>query len=1297
MEKIYKVHIDNLDKDIQVDINDNETLEKLVEKIRDLQKLPFQNVDVFCENNKLDVKFKINVLNINNSSSINVKLFYYVKVKVTNEMQESCEISKINIYDKLACLNKQIYNEFGISNYHLDLYQGQTLLEPYQSLYQQQILKDCDLRCVVKPTFLVEYKSEVYTFFTLLNEDFKNINEKVKQRLNLKLDFELIYNEQVINNEGDNYYNYSIPQNQKLELKILDSVILIVSSVETQSFKVSKSVQIQELTTYLKQLYSITEEVSLTKGNQKLLPEQTVQELKLKDYEILKLEQITMSDLYLINNLNPKQQFKKKIDIPITLKFLQDLPQFKEKKIHFYNSSQQQLSNQDEIKLEPKITIYYKEISQSQIFSWLQIGFLNKQTQVKIIKKVPQNDIIDKYIQELVGTQQSNFWLGDQQISKGHTFEGIGAQNNDCITFEVIKRSVLVSYREQNHIIEVQDDWTFAKLKQTLLHQFQNSTNNYCLIHRDAQPELHQNILAIYKEGDVILFTDQKPSLVINQSRILDNMIPITIYIVDKQDEITLKVKCNTTVQNLIDKFKKLFQINASINFILKLNQNRLQETFEINSTHSNAKFFIEQFIIYYIKLMLVKFYCIQFGQTYVIPVDPKSVLQQVVDSIKQEFRFNDATSATAYINGKIINCDLTIEKLNIGENSKINLQFFLSEYINFQLKEDGKQVKTLIMNIYISILEAERQLAMHILTDYHVEIILNDKKLCKSTSLYSIGSEKVHKFQMKVNLQIKNLDKLYFFRFSVFDTISNIKQKIRNQLQIKGGFWMFYNDRIQIDKMDNMEETIYSLQIPNYQTLTINRQQHITFVYKFNQCAEQYQIQTNQSLRDKLDEIRRKHRVLNNSEYQIKCNGQVVPELPISKDKEFLIEDVIEVEENKDESTIITIINFFNKTNRELKVVNIKQTLGALKNIIKNQNDKCTNVEFIFHGNQQLDDDNKTFQQLGFESNKHYLIQYVLYESKKSSRNNIKQQQIKQYRKDIFEHNKKQHLTTISHNRIYFTENENFNEGDKTDNTNNIIVNINCNQGNQDFQIPQQVIIDENMIISQSIIYKAIQKYKDTFILKYNDRPVDIGKSLKELGIENDSIIEVALYTDYQKQVVSQDEDQVNNADVIIQIQFFKDGIQRMEQKKYNLYTIKFALIKKALLTEYQLPDNYELMYNGNRVNLNSNIQGVIKESENLFILEEQVNSNDRKRVTLVLKMIPDGSPKNQSIQVDKELELSSLYHLVQQKIKQQNFTLFYDGEAIKNQKETFLELKDDREEEVEVLLEDVPSSNIL
>ncbi|CAK61795.1 unnamed protein product (macronuclear) [Paramecium tetraurelia] len=596
MEKIYKVHIDNLDKDIQVEINDNETLEKLVEKIREQNRLPFHNVDVFYENNKLDVKFKINFLNINNSSSINVKLFFYVKVKITNEMQESCEISKINIYDKLTCLNKQIYNEFAISNYHLDLYSGQTLLEPHQSLYQQQILKDCELRCIARPTFLLEYKSEIYTFLTLLNEDFKHINQKVRQKLNLELEFELIYNEQVINNEGDNYYNYSIPQNQKLELKILDSVILIVSSVETQSFKVSKCVQIKELITYLKQLYAIAEEVSLTKGNQELLPEQTVQELKLKDYEILKLEQIIMQDLYLINNLNPKQQFKKKINAPINLQFLQGLPQFKEKRIYFYNSSHKQLTNQDEIKLEPKITIYYKEISQSQIFSWLQIGFLNKQTKVKTIKKVAQNDLIDTYVQELVGGQQTQLWLGDQQISKGHTFEGIGAQNNDCIIFEIIKKSVLVLYRETNHIIEVQDNWTFEELRQNLLRLFQGSTNSYCLIHRDAQPELSQNILAIYKEGDVIQFTDQKPSLIINQSRINDNnLIPITLYIVDKQDEITLKVKCNTTVQNIINKFKNLYQINASTNLILKLNQNRLQETFEIDSTHRNTKFFIEQ------------------------------------------------------------------------------------------------------------------------------------------------------------------------------------------------------------------------------------------------------------------------------------------------------------------------------------------------------------------------------------------------------------------------------------------------------------------------------------------------------------------------------------------------------------------------------------------------------------------------------------------------------------------------------------------------------------------------------
>lgn len=64
----------------------------------------------------------MNDLKLNNSSEINVKLYFFIKIKVSIEMLESYEISRINIYDKLACLNKQIYKDFAIPNYDLVLY-----------------------------------------------------------------------------------------------------------------------------------------------------------------------------------------------------------------------------------------------------------------------------------------------------------------------------------------------------------------------------------------------------------------------------------------------------------------------------------------------------------------------------------------------------------------------------------------------------------------------------------------------------------------------------------------------------------------------------------------------------------------------------------------------------------------------------------------------------------------------------------------------------------------------------------------------------------------------------------------------------------------------------------------------------------------------------------------------------------------------------------------------------------------------------------------------------------------------
>ncbi|CAD8094474.1 unnamed protein product [Paramecium primaurelia] len=736
---------------------------------------------------------------------------------------------------------------------------------------------------------------------------------------------------------------------------------------------------------------------------------------------------------------------------------------------------------------------------------------------------------------------------------------------------------------------------------------------------------------------------------------------------------------------------------------------------------------------------MNLKIYCKQFQKLFLIDSTPNMNMKQVIDQITQFFGCNVSTLTTASINDKILSSDLTLEELKIGQDCQITLFLQYCEHIKFQLKHNKKYIQTLEINIYNSIQEVEQLLANYFKIEYDVKIIVNDQKISKTLPFSQLDLIKTHEYEINVYLQIemnKNQQKL--LDFSVFDKISDIKQKIIEQMQIKGEFQIFYNFGIQLDTIENMEETIYSLQIPNYQTLKIQSLQQINLKYNVNNFSEQYKIKINQKLIDFINQLRKKHKYSTNYINNIKCNEQLqtLNTISLKEIKQYQID----IEENKDETINITIINYFDLANRELKIYNINQNLDELKNEIKQKNNNCQNVEFIID-ERFLETDSKTFQQVGFVANTHYCLQYkcINYDNQhqKFSQNitqldkhsqtficNNQQNLIGNNQQQIialsdskiqsesdqiegsnhFERSSGLYNNQFSKNKYHNSSNITeksllnhmslYQEELRTEDQNIITITIIMKLNDQIFEQNQQIKENQYSILSQTQSYKdLLAKGKTNITLKFEGKIIDVDKSFKDLGISNNSTIEVIIQSDdillsqINQQNQNDEESSQINEKVKIQFQFQKDGIQRNEFKIYNKETIKFSLIRKQLLMQYQLPENMEIMYKDKKVDLNQNISSILQEGEFLFILKGQENLINKKLVNLNLILI-DGPTENQSIQVDQYIEISNLYNLVEQKLNQTNLKLYYEGTEISNQKETYITLKDDGENEIEVVV---------
>ncbi|CAD8155569.1 unnamed protein product [Paramecium pentaurelia] len=740
---------------------------------------------------------------------------------------------------------------------------------------------------------------------------------------------------------------------------------------------------------------------------------------------------------------------------------------------------------------------------------------------------------------------------------------------------------------------------------------------------------------------------------------------------------------------------------------------------------------------------MNLKIYSKQFLKQFSIDSTPNMNMKQVIDQITQYFGCNDATLTTASINDKILSNDLTLEELKIGQDCQITLFLQYCEHIKFQLKHNKKQIQTLEINIYNSIQEVEEQLTKYFKIEYDVKIIVNDQKISKTLPFSQLDLNKTHEYEINVYLQIEmNNNQQKLLDFSVFDKISDIKQKIIEQMQIKGEFQILYNIGILLDTIENMEETIYSLQIPNYQTLKIHSLQQINLKYIFNNFSEQYKVKINQKLIDCINQLRKKHKYSTNYINNIKCNEQLQTLNTISLEQ--MKQYQIEIEENKDETINITIINYFDLANRELKIYNINQNLDELKNEIKQKNDNCPNVEFIIN-ERCLETDSKTLQQVGFVVNTHYCLQYKCinddnqhqkFSQKINQLDKPSQTFICNNKQNLIGNNQQQILAKSDakiqyvydqiegsnpierssglydnqfskykyHNSDRITEKSLFNhlslsqEELRTEDQNIITIIIIMKLNDKNFEQPQKIKENQYTILSQTQSYKdLLAKGKTNITLKFEGENIDVEKSFKDLGISNDSMIEVIIQSDdiLSSQINQQNQNDESiqlessqiNEKVKIQFQFQKDGIQRNEFKIYNKETIKFSLIRKQLLIEYQLPENLEIIYKDKKVDLNSNISSILQEGEFLFILKGQENLINKKLVNLNLILI-DGPSENQKIQVDQYIEISNLFNLVEQKLNQTNLKLYYEGSEISNQKETYLTLKDDGENEVEVVV---------
>ncbi|CAD8121035.1 unnamed protein product [Paramecium sonneborni] len=755
---------------------------------------------------------------------------------------------------------------------------------------------------------------------------------------------------------------------------------------------------------------------------------------------------------------------------------------------------------------------------------------------------------------------------------------------------------------------------------------------------------------------------------------------------------------------------------------------------------------------------MQFKIFCNQFQEYVSFEHNPNTVLKQYIDKVTQLYQCIDAAMPIVVINGNKVNSNLTLEELEIGLDCQINLFFQYFEDIQFCLKDDVKQTKKINLNIYQSIQRVELLLAKQLRIDYEVEIIQQEQNLPKNKSFSLLKKNEYHLFQIKANLFIEINNQQMLLNFYVFDRILFIKQIIRKLFNIKGCFQIFYNDHIQLDQQENLNETIFSLQIQNNSILKINVQQYITINCKFNNFNGSYKVQINQNLEAVINQLKKNHKFDVNSITEIKCNGQLIPIENLEKEKQFIMEQIIEVKEEKvPDQILITIIDYFNLTRRKFRSFNEKQKLLELLNAIGKKDD-IQNYEFICNG-KNIEINSYTFNQAGFVQNQNYFVYYkfinkdLLNQSLKLKQQQVQDSQIlfmiqievklNQILKIIAQSQLKsklnldqisfylgnrkldsnktfqelnimnndeieiiQNKNTPLYNSGYFSEKSLISESQKYKSDSFFISQNNINEiesGKMQIRFCKNqgeelnLYVDENDIISQIQIYKDIQAQQE-IILKFKGVLIDVNKSFKELGIIDRSSIDVIYISDNQIKTIQKKEKYQNKKDEnIIQMtqydvnkriyfQFWKDGILRKECKTYNQETIRFQLIKQALISEYQLLNNLNIMYQGQNVDLNSNISRIVKENDCLFTLEEQQKIDKQKQITLQI-VLPDGD-ENWEIQIDQDDEISSIYNKVYAKLEQNNFTLFYDGKVLESNNKPFRELQAIGEYQVEVIL---------
>ncbi|CAD8121036.1 unnamed protein product [Paramecium sonneborni] len=311
-------------------------------------------------------------LQINKASRIQILFSIEIQLKITFQTQNDKIVIEFNSYNPISQLEKNLKKTHNLFSYGLNFFYKNNLLSKDKSFVQQQIQKDCEIQCQIIGTYLINYKGDNQVQINIFSK-LTQVYQQIKKLFNIEQEFELYYQEELLNCEEKNrdilFFEYQIKPYSLIRLKLKETITIKLYIEKLQllkQYKVSQDLKFSELKNKLIEENQIDKHLSYSFfiQNQKISDDDLISE-QYKQYknQIFNLKTVDERIKFYIceKSLN---SFKIRVCMNQNQKIqdLSNLQQFKEFEHRFYYQNQVLNTSQTfkQINLKNFDIIYYE-------------------------------------------------------------------------------------------------------------------------------------------------------------------------------------------------------------------------------------------------------------------------------------------------------------------------------------------------------------------------------------------------------------------------------------------------------------------------------------------------------------------------------------------------------------------------------------------------------------------------------------------------------------------------------------------------------------------------------------------------------------------------------------------------------------------------------------------------------------------------------------------------------------------------------------------------------------------------